>query len=316
MVDWSASSIPKRGKDSIWYCHLKRTKTGLRRIALKNPPTRHAAFTALHGLLVNSSDRILLGFDFPNAYPQGFAACAGFAATDAPWRTVWDAIAELIEDDPDNRNNRFEVAKQLNRRISATTFPFWACPAAKADALLSPRKTLPHPADLAERRLCERYLPSTQPCWKLAYTGSVGSQALMGIPVKKALRDDPQLCDTTRVWPFETGMAPPAGIHRIILAEIYPSILKVIAKPGQIKDALQVEAIVRCLAGRDETGLLAYDLRGPAELSAEQRRMIEREEGWILGAGTLTKSAWSWSRWQSIRRSSWARSSPCWSGVH
>lgn len=289
MVDWSASSVPKLGKDSIWYCHLKRTARGLRRIALVNPPTRSAALDALRRLLLNSrDDRILLGFDFPNAYPQGFAARAGFSGKTRPWRAVWDGISELIEDAPDNRNNRFAVAKQLNLRISATTFPFWACPAAQADdVLLSPRKTLPYTAELPERRLCERYLPTTQPCWKLAYNGSVGSQALMGIPVKKALRDDPQLCGVTRVWPFETGLAAPRSDYRIILAEIYPSILKVSAAPGQIKDALQVEAIVRCLAARDESELLAYDLCGPQELSASQRQMIEDEEGWILGAGTL-----------------------------
>jgi precorrin-8X/cobalt-precorrin-8 methylmutase len=160
MVDWSASSVPKRGKDSIWYCHLRRTRSGLRRLALENPPTRHAALTALRRILINSHERILLGFDFPNAYPQGFAAKAGFSGTDtrtaAPWRAVWDGITELIEDAPDNRNNRFEVAKQLNRRISATTFPFWACPAAKTDELLSARKTLPYSTELTERRLCER----------------------------------------------------------------------------------------------------------------------------------------------------------------
>jgi precorrin-8X/cobalt-precorrin-8 methylmutase len=286
MVDWSAASVPKRGKDSIWYCHLRRSRRGLRRLALRNPATRYEALSALRRILHNTTDRILLGFDFPNAYPRGFAARAGFPGP--PWRAVWDGLSDLIQDTADNANNRFEVARELNRRISASTFPFWGCPAGKADAtLLSMRKTHPYSQDLAERRLCERYIPSTQPCWKLAYTGSVGSQALMGIPIKRALRDDPILRGRIRVWPFETGLAAPAGDYRIILAEIYPSLLKITAKPGEIKDALQVEAVVRCFAQRDEQGLLVHDFAGADELNTEQRQIIEQEEGWILGAGTV-----------------------------
>ena len=291
MVDWSANSTPKRGKDSIWYCHLQRTVKGLRRIALENPATRTEALTMLRQLLLkNSEERILVGFDFPNAYPKGFAACAGFPDKPTPWRATWDGIDHLIQDAPDNANNRFEVAQRLNQSISGSTFPFWGCPANKAGDFLSPRKTHSYGEKLAERRLCETYLRSTQPCWKLAYTGSVGSQALMGIPVKKALRDDPELQRCTRVWPFETGMAAPNRKYRIILAEIYPSILKVVPKPGQIKDALQVEAVVRCFAKRDEQGLLEQDFRGPDELTQAQKQMLIEEEGWILGAGTLHKN--------------------------
>lgn len=289
MVDWSANSTPKRGKDSIWYCHLRRTRRGLRRITLANPATRHEALQALQRILQksagNPSERLLVGFDFPNAYPKGFAASVGFQGT--PWRAAWDGISDLIEDAADNGNNRFAVAKALNQRISATPFPFWGCPVTQAGDFLSPRKTHNYHENLAERRLCESYLPSTQPCWKLAYTGSVGSQALMGIPVKKALRDDAKLQHCTRVWPFETGLSAPDSKTRIVLSEIYPSILKVTAKPPQIKDALQVEAVVRCFAARDEQGLLAKDFCGPEELTNEQKQVIIEEEGWILGAGTL-----------------------------
>ena len=47
--------------------------------------------------------------------------------------------------------------------------------------------------NLAEKRLIDTWMTGAQPCWKLAYTGSVGSQALTGIPVVRALRDDPRL---------------------------------------------------------------------------------------------------------------------------
>ncbi|MGA2716845.1 MAG: hypothetical protein ABSG41_27465 [Bryobacteraceae bacterium] len=38
IVDWSANSCPKRGKDSIWYCLLCRRKGLLETITLENQP--------------------------------------------------------------------------------------------------------------------------------------------------------------------------------------------------------------------------------------------------------------------------------------
>ena len=183
MVDWSAEARPKRGPDSIWYCLARRRGDGRLGIeALANPATRAEARVAIARLLSKQRGRVLAGFDFPNAYPKGFARRAGFSGR--PWRAVWDGLAGLIEDADDNRNNRFEVAKALNRRISGGPFPFWGCHASFAGPELSPRKVDRYAAEgLAERRLCEAWVPRTQPCWKLAYTGSVGSQALTGIPV-------------------------------------------------------------------------------------------------------------------------------------
>lgn len=292
IVDWSANATPKRGADSIWYCLLRRTKRGLRRTVLRNPPTRAQAFAELRQRLlglVAADQRVLIGFDFPNAYPKGFARRAGFPGT--PWRAVWDGVRDLIEDADDNANNRFEVAAELNRRVSDAAYPFWGCPPARTGPYLSMRKTPLHRTggDVPERRICERYVPSTQPCWKLYTTGSVGGQALVGIPVMADLRDDPALADVSRVWPFETGMATPdlADAWRVMHAEIYPSMVKVTPGPDQVKDALQVETIGRRFAEIDAAGALGPQFAGPAELSKTERRLIEREEGWILGAGTL-----------------------------
>jgi hypothetical protein len=44
-----------------------------------------------------------------------------------------------------------------------------------------------------------------QPIWKLFGNGSVGGQALLGIPRLSALRNDEVLEPVFRVWPFETG---------------------------------------------------------------------------------------------------------------
>ncbi|MFO1352606.1 MAG: hypothetical protein U1F68_18825 [Gammaproteobacteria bacterium] len=193
----------------------------------------------------------------------------------------------MIQDAPSNASNRFEVAAELNRRISGTTFPFWGCPTIRANRWLSPRKTHRYDDSLPERRICDTYLPTAQPCWKLAYPGSVGSQALLGIPIQRALRDDPALCVAARVWPYETGLRAPPADARVVLAEVYPSIVRTATKPGAVKDAVQVETIARRFAERDAAGLLGVDMAGPAALTPAQRAHIVAEEGWILGAGTL-----------------------------
>ncbi|MDP6344795.1 MAG: cobalamin biosynthesis protein CbiG [Alphaproteobacteria bacterium] len=292
IVDWSANATPKHGRDSIWYCLLERTGDRLRRRRLENPSTRRQAYEEIAKILVRGigrGRRILAGFDFPNAYPAGFAAAAGFSGR--PWRAVWDGLAGLIRDGADNGNNRFAVAAELNRRISGGPFPFWGCPAGRQNRHLSARKGAATVIELAERRQCEAWLPRTQPCWKLYTTGSVGGQALVGIPVLRRLRDHSALAGRIRVWPFETGLQPQRRSDGggVVLAEVYPSILAVTVAPGQIKDAVQVATVARHLARRDTAGALSADLAGPDELSRAERRLIEREEGWILGAGTFDR---------------------------
>ena len=123
---------------------------------------------------------------------------------------MWDEIASLVTDDERNRNNRFEVGARFNQRVSGGRFPFWGCPAGAARTTFSARRITAAmtAGSLAEKRLIDTWMVGAQPCWKLAYTGSVGSQALTGIPVVRALRDDPEWADRARIWPFETGFLP------------------------------------------------------------------------------------------------------------
>src|SRR5216683_690141 len=134
MVDWSAATVPRTGRDSIWICW--RDATGER---LVNPATRHAAKSLLSDWLttaMSQNARVLIGFDFPFGYPAGFAARLGLSGL--PWRAVWDEIARLLHDDEHNANNRFDVADGLNQRVSGGLFPFWGCPLASARAYLGP----------------------------------------------------------------------------------------------------------------------------------------------------------------------------------
>jgi precorrin-8X/cobalt-precorrin-8 methylmutase len=279
MVDWSAASVPRRGRDSIWIC--SKSPRGER---LDNPPTRHAAralLAALLGEAFERGERVLSGFDFPFGYPTGFAARLHLRGP--PWRALWDEIARLVEDAPDNANNRFAVAATLNERVSKGPFPFWGCPAGKANPCLAPRHHHGHDAEgLAERRLIDASMRGAQPCWKLVGAGSVGGQALTGIPVVRALRDDPRWREEAAVWPFETGLAAP-GRARVVFAEIYPSLWKIAPEPAEPKDKAQVRAVARLLAELDRAGALAPLFSGDPSLSPEERRRAENEEAWTLG---------------------------------
>jgi hypothetical protein len=285
MVDWSGAGVPRLGRDSIWTCLLDRGG----RPQLANHATRQAATDAIRAVMLASlasGRRLIAGFDFSFAYAAGFAKRLGLGG--APWRAVWRLLAREIVDAPDNANNRFAVAAALNQRLGGEPFPFWGCPARHACATLVMRGRRPHgPDDIAERRIAERALKQVQPSWKLHYTGSVGGQTLVGIPRLHALRFDRALAPMTRVWPFETGFEPLTARHLdgvgVLITEIYPSLIPLPDGAG-VKDARQVEAMARFLRMRDAAGSLGTLFAAPC--SPAERRVIEREEGWIFGAGT------------------------------
>ncbi|HZB91212.1 MAG TPA: precorrin-8X methylmutase [Stellaceae bacterium] len=287
MVDWSAAAVPRLGRDSIWIHELRRRGDALSETLSINLPTRAEARERLRDLLaghLSAGLATLVGFDFPFGYPHGFAARLGLGGP--AWRGVWELLAARIRDEADNRNNRFAVAAKLNREISGGAAPFWGCPAAAAGEFLQPTHHRSHGAlDLAEKRLAEARIKGPQPVWKLVGAGAVGSQALTGIPVVHWLRRHPSLAEACAVWPFETGLAVPhpPPRPRIILAEVYPSLVRPVLRDGEVKDAAQLRTIARHFATLDAAGRLAAQFAGPPDLSAEDRARIEAEEGWILG---------------------------------
>jgi len=285
MVDWSAANVPRTGRDSIWICW--HDSAGER---LVNPATRHQARSLLADWLAGpmaQGKRVLIGFDFPFGYPAGFAARLGLSGP--PWRAVWEEIARLISDDERNSNNRFDVAAAMNERISGDKFPFWGCPAQRARNCLGPKHHRSHEQNgLAERRLIDEYMTGAQPCWKLLGAGSVGGQVLTGIPVVRALWEDPRWHDGARIWPFETGLrAQPDGA--LIMAEVYPSLWSVSPEAGEPKDAAQVRTVARHFAELDRDGALAELFAGDPDLAREQRRRVEAEEAWTLGVTTRAR---------------------------
>ena len=111
-VDWSARSAPspkRPSPDAIWIAHNADR--------INHPPeylrTRHAATHRITELLAGHPGPALVGFDFPLGYP--------LAVDRTPVMPIGQnlcaRLASLIDDKPDNRNNRFDVAEQLNAAV-------------------------------------------------------------------------------------------------------------------------------------------------------------------------------------------------------
>jgi hypothetical protein len=292
MVDWSAASKPATGADSIWIGAL--TPDSRLKLAFKasNPPTRAKALEELTDLLgrcLKRGDRVLLGVDFPLGFPAGTSAALKLKG-EPPWRAIRDFLLKEMKDKPDNANNRFSLAAQMNRRISEGPFPFWGC--SKKDELttLAIKKVREHgPKDIAEYRITEDNLADTrkvrpQPVWKIAYAGAVGGQTLTGVPAIERLREKfPAL----KIWPFELPFekldSEALADTRIAVVEISPALVSPQVGASEIKDEAQVRSLAEWYAERDANGKLAALFAGEAKLSDSQKLSITQEEGWILG---------------------------------
>ena len=279
-VDWSAASSPRPKKpspDAPWIAWGFRDDPPARRPAPEYFRTR-AECEARLGELLSSHTRsenssTLVGFDFPLGYPL---------ATDGTpvlpiGRALCAELAQRIEDDKANRNNRFEIAAALNTEIAARFNephgPFWGCPpnrSFKNDALLPTKRTM---HALPELRAVERHIRRTrrlaiQSPWKLFTTGSVGSQTLLGLPMIHRLLGE--LRGRARLWPFEPLPNGRTTHDAVVFAEIWPSLHDVSTIDHPIKDARQV------VATRDAL-LVATD---PLPTT---RPSVATQEGWIAG---------------------------------
>ena len=170
MVDWSASQPAVQGPDSVWWS-LQTWEDG--ELALKrveNPRTRGQAFLELRTELRRLSDdgaSVLIGFDFPYGYPNGFAAALKLPRP--TWRNVWTEIAErVVDQQAEGSNNRFHVAAGFNARVAASGGgPFWGCPQGMSLSHL-PRTQPGYPvAGLQRLRVTDTRLRGPKPVWQL-----------------------------------------------------------------------------------------------------------------------------------------------------
>lgn len=274
IVDWSAraqKSPNKPSKDAIWI-GVHSANGGAEHYCR----TRGDAEAKLNALLdaeARAGNRVLAGFDFPMGYPSGFAQRLTGSGTA---RAIWHWLATRITDDAQNSTNRLAVGAQINALFHPQAGPFWGRPQTHDIAHLPFLKSVDYPAiNLSERRAVERLLPKTSPVWQLMGAGSVGSQALTGLPMIHRIAQRPGC----KVWPFDTVDAP------LVLAEVYPSIITRAVARGiansaisadEILDQWQVRLLSRALYTLSQGGLLAPLFDTPA---------IAQEEGWILGAG-------------------------------
>ena len=267
-VDWSASFKPARGSNSIWIAVCDADGS----LALVNPGTRQEAMDHIEMLLdaANAEEgRLLCGFDVPFGYPEGTARMlTGIEG----WEAVWRRIADIVRDDHENRNNRFEAAAQLNQAFDGEG-PFWGRHQSwDIEGLLPKKPEGGWEQNLPPRlRYAEEAIPRAQEVWKLWGPGSVGGQALTGIARLQTLR---QSRGDVQVWPFET-----LGEGRShVLAEIYPSLVD--PCPGnEPLDARQVKAVAITMRELDRQGELDRYLQAPNGMPVQ----VRREEGAILG---------------------------------
>jgi len=273
VVDWSASSRPVRGRDSIWIA-VADTASGV--VTATNPATRSSASGELDRVC-RGAGTTLLGVDFSLGYPAGTATRLGLTGT--PWRATWNLLSDLIVDADDNTNNRFEVAAELNARLGPGPGPFWGCPPSRRSPALTSTKV--GSAPLAEWRTVERSLRHAghRPfsAWQLLGAGSVGSQSLVGIPrlarLDAAWRAEGRHVE---VWPFGswTGGAP---VPDVVIGEVWPSVYPLPELDGRVRDEVQVVETARRLASGVDFGLGGVS-------SGETMRNVRGEEGWLLGA--------------------------------
>jgi hypothetical protein len=287
VVDWSAAAKPTTGPDSVWIGILKRNVRFQLGFTIHNPATRKEAEALLAAQLdefAKRGERALVGFDFPLGFPRGAAAALKLGPP------YWDSLGRLLEaeikDKADNANNRFQVAARLNRMLSGEAFPFWGCPARDEQTLLRAKRPRDHAeGDLPELRFTDAAAKGASSIWKMYYQGSVGGQALTGIPVVRRLKArQPQ---AIRLWPFETGWKALSGADledaAAVFCEVYPSLWKAQPAAGESKDAAQVRVTAEHFAALDEKGQLGR-LFGPAKGAEDKLLAVEQEEGWILGA--------------------------------
>jgi hypothetical protein len=308
-VDWSGRDAPSPTRpcaDAIWIAEQDAGDAVPRETYCT---TRHAAtahvFAALAGH-VAAGRRVLVGFDFPYGYPAGLAAALGLPGSGPPWQRTWSALARSIVDGADNRSNRFEVAAAWNARLGPPgQGPFWGCPAARRmSSLASTSPGFAYPLgggqSLARLRLTDRRVAGVQEVWKLLGVGSVGSQALLGIPRVHWLRQHPALAAASRVWPMETGFTPtptaPGGPF-VLHAEVWPGIVPreavraECARTGAIRDQAQVRLLCRWARRLDAAGDFGAHFATPSDVDERALQAILHEEGWILGrrvAGDLS----------------------------
>ena len=269
VVDWSAAGKRASGtpsKDAIW---IGTVADGRSREPF-HCRSRVEAEEVISGLFreeMAAGRRVLAAFDFPFGYPRGFAR--RITGSDDPL-LLWDWLARRIADSESGENNRFDVAEQMNAAFDGPG-PLWGKTYRDRWPGIPYRKPDIAGLGIAEKRRCDRVAATSSSCFQLCFPPTVGSQALMGLPMLARLRR----MDGVAAWPFEDWQAA-----RVVLAETWPGLIEPVVKraeaAGGIRDAHQVRLMARALARLPAERLAGLMSDLPPEAD---------EEAWVLGAG-------------------------------
>ncbi|MEQ5872336.1 molybdopterin molybdenumtransferase MoeA [Sagittula sp. NFXS13] len=258
MVDWSGGNDrgPRPKRDAIWIGEAGRAP-----VYCRNRAVAEAHLAARISDALDAGERLMVGFDFPFGYPSGVAQ----ALCDGDTLALWYWLESRIEDSP-KANNRFDLAAEINRRFPGQG-PFWGN-GLKRDIDGLPRTKEGYENPFSDKRLSETRAKGTFSVWQLAGAGSVGSQALMGLPVLARLRRQFPVA----AWPLE-----PWDDAAVVFTEIWPGLIEpAVARHAGIRDAVQVRVLAEGL-----------NRLSPARLNAmlSVDAPDAQEEGWILGLG-------------------------------
>ena len=268
-VDFSAASSPTRGANSIW-----------RAVAEDDGPIRTQNFATRYELandleqLVSATGRSLVVFDIALGWPAGFARSIGLSHRRA--ESTDQLLDELLDDERNNFNNRFDVANELNQRAGSPIF--WGHPRGRTFSHLSPTtvgRLENFPELLHDKRLIEQNVGGViKSPFQLTGAGAVGGQSLVGQVFVRRLKH--RGLDIS-VWPFSERQS------RVVIGEYYFSLTPWKLEIGSVPDQKQVRATVRWLRRelRSRRNPLSSDLF--KEANSIQRRGIINEEGWLVG---------------------------------
>jgi len=284
LVDWSGAATPTTGADSCWVASGRIDRPGPVRVA--NYATRRATMAALRRSLDaarRNEKRTLVAFDVSFGFSSGCADTLGLPGRPR-WRALWRALAERIEDDEHNRNNRFAVADAMN--AACGTRVFWGRPVGGRweDLVHLPHREVDAPGlapmPLARLRACEELAgPGVLSSWMLSGRGSVGGQVLTCLPYLERLVEE--LADDVAVWPFDGPGDPGTAV---VLAETWFGLWDWSAERHRVRDAKQVAGALKAIRALGPDGLATLlDPPRLAALSPGRRAEVLDEEGWTLG---------------------------------
>lgn len=300
MTDWSAKDEPgpqhkkpdKTKKDNIWIAEGA-VEGGKLKVVETYCRTRARAVAHLQERIAHhlkQGKRVFAGFDFAFGFPQGFAK---LLTGKNDWQPVWQYLAEHIQDDELNENNRFAVAAQINAAIPGPG-PFWGLPRnieVEHMTSTSPWKGANHleykGTTMNRLRHTDAQTKGTQEVWKLYGAGSVGGQTLTGIPAVWRLRKAPGIDAHARIWPFEISMTKKEDLAKkplVVFAEAFPGAVEATVKDLERndreapRDQLQVRAMAMNLHQADSAGKLFEWFFSATNVPTEARK----EEAAIL----------------------------------